>query len=91
MRVDNINDSVLASIFLKENVNFQTEPTPYIKTTTKKPYSLVLDLDEILCHFKIREDEIMGIRPGIIPFLEKVRKYYELIVFSEATQVIVIY
>ena len=36
LRVDNMNGSVLASIFLKENNNFKTEPAPYLKTINRK-------------------------------------------------------
>ena len=90
LRVDNISGSVLASVFLKDNEYFQTEPAPYIKTKNRKPYSLILDLDETLVHFKINnEDEnegVLQIRPGVVPFLEQVGKYYELIVFTAATQ-----
>jgi len=90
LRIDNINGSVLASVFLKENENFQTEPAPYIKTKNRKKYSLILDLDETLVHFKINNEDdsegVLQIRPGVVPFLEKVGKYYELIVFTAATQ-----
>ena len=89
-RVDNFNGSVLASLFLKENENFKTEPAPYIRTKNQKPYSLILDLDETLIHFKVNNEEdsegILQIRPGVVPFLEKVGKYYELIIFTAATQ-----
>jgi Dullard-like phosphatase family protein len=89
-RVDNFNGSVLASVFLKENENFKTEPAPYIHTINRKKYSLILDLDETLIHFKVNVDDdsegMLQIRPGVIPFLEKVGKYYELIVFTAATQ-----
>ena len=90
LRCDNVNGSVLASVFLKDNEYFQTEPAPYIKTKNTKPYSLVLDLDETLVHFKMNSDEenegLLQIRPGVVPFLEKVGQYYELIVFTAATQ-----
>ena len=90
LRVDNLSGSVLASVYLKDNEYFQTEPAPYIKTKNRKPYSLILDLDETLVHFKINnEDEnegVLQIRPGVVPFLEQVGKYYELIVFTAATQ-----
>ena len=90
LRTDNLSGSVLASVFLKENKNFQTEPAPYIKTKNRKPYSLILDLDETLIHFKVNnEDEsegVLQIRPGVIQFLEQVGKYYELIIFTAATQ-----
>ena len=89
-RVDNLDGSVLASVFLKENQNFKTEPAPYICTRNRKPFSLILDLDETLIHFKIKNENdsegVLQIRPGVIPFLEKVGKFYELIVFTAATQ-----
>ena len=89
-RVDNFNGSVLASVFLKENENFKTEPAPYIRTKNKKPFSLILDLDETLIHFKVNNDDdsegVLQIRPGVIPFLERVGKFYELMVFTAATQ-----
>ena len=90
LRVENINGSVLASIFLKENHIFKTEPAPYLKTINRKPYSLILDLDETLVHFKVNPDNgnegVLRVRPGIIEFLESVDKYYELIIFTAATQ-----
>ena len=90
LRVDNVNGSVLASVFLKDNECFQTEPAPYIKTKNRKKYSLILDLDETLVHFKINNENdsegVLQIRPGVIPFLEQVGKYYEIIVFTAATQ-----
>ena len=89
-RVDNFNGSVLASVFLKENENFKTEPAPYIHTKNRKQYSLILDLDETLIHFKLNNENdsegVLQIRPGVISFLEEVGKYYELIVFTAATQ-----
>ena len=90
LRVDNVRGSVLASVFLKENQYFKTEPAPYIKTKNRKPYSLILDLDETLVHFKVNSEDdsegVLQIRPGVIPFLELVSKFYELIIFTAATQ-----
>jgi Dullard-like phosphatase family protein len=90
LRVDNMNGSVLASIFLKENNNFKTEPAPYLKTINRKPYSLILDLDETLVHFKVNpqneSEGVLRVRPGIIEFLDSIDKYYELIIFTAATQ-----
>ena len=90
LRVDNVKGSVLASVFLKENQYFKTEPAPYIKTKNRKPYSLILDLDETLVHFKVNSEDdsegVLQIRPGVIPFLELVGKFYELIIFTAATQ-----
>ena len=48
-----------------------------------------LDLDETLLHFKIEdnnEEGIIKLRPGIFKFLEEVSKYYELVLFSEASE-----
>ena len=90
LRVDNVKGSVLASVFLKENQYFKTEPAPYIKTKNRKPYSSILDLDETLVHFKVNSEDdsegVLQIRPGVIPFLELVSKFYELIIFTAATQ-----
>ena len=90
LRVDNVKGSVLASVFLKENQYFKTETAPYIKTKNRKPYSLILDLDETLVHFKVNSEDdsegVLQIRPGVIPFLELVGKFYELIIFTAATQ-----
>ena len=90
LRVDNMNGSVLASIFLKENTNFKTEPAPYLKTINRKPYSLILDLDETLVHFKVNPDNesegVLRVRPGIVEFLDSIDQYYELIIFTAATQ-----
>ncbi len=90
LRVDNKNGSVLASVFLKENEEFQTAPAPYIKTKNRKPYSLVLDLDETLVHFivnpKSETEGVLKVRPGTVEFLDALDKYYELIVFTAATQ-----
>ena len=89
-RVENINGSILASIYLKEHNKFKTEPAPYLKTINRKPYSLILDLDETLVHFKINPDSanegVLRVRPGIVEFLDAVDKYYELIIFTAATQ-----
>ena len=90
LRVDNMNGSVLASIFLKENHIFKTEPAPYLKTKNRKPYSLILDLDETLVHFKVNpqndSEGVLRVRPGIVEFLDSIDQYYELIIFTAATQ-----
>ncbi len=69
---------------------FNTLPAPYVRTKNNKEFSLVLDLDETLVHFKEKMDGegngVLRIRPGINEFLDKVGKYYELIIFTTATQ-----
>ena len=89
-RISNINGSILGSIFLLKNTNFRPVPNPYVRTKNNKEYSLVLDLDETLIHFKPQNNGedggILRVRPGINEFLDEVGKFYELIVFTTATQ-----
>ena len=92
LRTNNLNGSILASVYLKiENIkNFNPVPSPYIHTENNKNYSLVLDLDETLIHYKeVPGNEGKGllcIRPGLRKFIDEIGKYYELIVFTTATQ-----
>ncbi len=64
--------------------------SPYVRTKNNKQFSLVLDLDETLVHFKEKNDGegggILRIRPGVNEFLDEVGKFYELILFTTATQ-----
>ena len=90
LREDFIGCSVLASTFLKEKENFTLSPIPYIITPTSKKYSLVLDLDETLIHFKVNhshnDEGVLKLRPGISTFLEVIKDYYEIILFTEASE-----
>ncbi len=54
-----------------------------LKMTHKKKYTLILDLDETLVHFK-REQEggQVLLRPYVHFFLEEMSKFYELIIFT---------
>jgi Dullard-like phosphatase family protein len=84
--------SQLASSLIKNNTmskKMNQPRVPYIPFQSKKKYSLVLDLDETLIYLEKIKDENNGtikIRPGTFSFLEKVKKYYEIIIFSEAEQ-----
>ena len=84
--------SQLASSLIKNNTmskKMNQPKVPYIPFQSKKKYSLVLDLDETLIYLEKIKDENNGtikIRPGTFSFLEKVKKYYEIIIFSEAEQ-----
>ena len=90
LRITNMKGSILGSVFLQRNNKFRTLPAPYVRTKNNKEFSLVLDLDETLIYFKTNnngeERGILQVRPGINEFLDEVGKYYELIIFTTATQ-----
>ena len=90
IREENINGSILVSLFLSTYPNFKTEVCPYIIKPNKKKYTLVLDLEETLLNFKLNpENRSLGefnFRPGLFEFLEKIEKYYELIIFTASSQ-----
>ena len=89
LREENLGCSILGSSYLKYSDNFTPEKVPYLLNNNTKKFTLVLDLDETLLHFKIEENNEEGIiklRPGIFKFLEEVSKYYELVLFSEASE-----
>ena len=86
--IDTLSGSILASILLEQNpnINFIPKPGPYVHTINHKKYTLVLDLDETLVHFKPDEksdgEGVLKVRPGITEFLDEMDKYYELIIFT---------
>ena len=91
-RIINQNGSILASSeYFKNNNKYNTNiPIPYLNYQNTKKYTLVLDLDETLIHFKPNpnnEDSgTIKIRPYLYKFLDNIKKYYELVVFTAATQ-----
>lgn len=53
----------------------------------KNIYTLVLDLDETLVHYVENETEgHVLVRPGSEEFLQEMSRYYEIVVFTAATQ-----
>ena len=90
LRITNMKGSILGSVFLQKNNKFRTLPAPYVRTKNNKEFSLVLDLDETLIYFKTKNNGegrgILRVRSGINEFLDEVGKYYELIIFTTATQ-----
>ena len=90
---NNLNGSIItSSTYFQENKNLINGlvPPPYLKYKTNKKYTLVLDLDETLIHFKVNpKDDSSGIlqfRPYISEFLSSMSKFYELVIFTAATQ-----
>ena len=88
----NQNGSIFASssYFRTNKINTTNVKYPFLEKKKKKKYTLVLDLDETLIHFKPNPNndssgKIM-IRPFLYDFLRSVKKYYELIIFTAATE-----
>jgi len=71
------------------DTNVNKEPAiPFIKSKSKKRYTLILDLDETLIHLEMNKDVLKGtitFRPGLFEFLDEVSKLYELIIFTCGT------
>ena len=90
-RIINQNGSIFASsAYFKNNKSNYSIPVPYLDKKCNKQYTLVLDLDETLIHFKPNpnneESGTIKIRPFLMEFLAKIKEYYELVVFTAATQ-----
>ena len=90
LRENFIECSVMALTYLKEKIIFEPENAPYIRGFNKKKFSLVLDLDETLISFKLNKENndegVLKLRPNLYNFLDNVMKYYEIILFTEASQ-----
>ena len=88
LREKDIKYSILAYSFLKSGEILTPQPYPYLNYTSPKNYTLILDIDETLFHFKINEDDdeqgVLKIRPGVFQFIDEIKEYYEIILFSEA-------
>ena len=58
---------------------------PYIKTSMKKNFCLVLDIDETIVHtINLPFGNYFLLRPGVINFLEEISKLYEIIIFTSS-------
>ena len=88
LRVDNFEGSIIASSYLKKNKKFKPLPAPYLISPPTKPYTLILDLDETLVHFQMKSSKggTLRARPYLFGFLEEMGHYYELIIWTSATE-----
>ena len=90
LKEDFLGCSVLASTYIKEKQNFTPALVPYIHLENRKKYTLIVDLDETLIHFTVNnnanEEGVLKLRPGVFTFLEKVGEFYEIILFTEASE-----
>ena len=88
LQIENEEGSLIASLYLRKNNIFSPVSPPYLKTQNSKKYTLVLDLDETLVNFKIKKgrEGYVRLRPFLFGFLEEVSQYYELIIFTSATE-----
>ena len=87
----NNNDESIDIIIPIQKKPIKLNPkVPYLKFPPKKEYTLILDLDETLIYFKyININEGFGsihLRPGLINFLEIIKEFYEIIIFTFATK-----
>ena len=58
---------------------------PYIKTKMTKKFCMVLDIDETLTHtLKLPFGDYFLVRPGVKEFLQEMKKYFEIIIFTSS-------
>jgi Dullard-like phosphatase family protein len=90
----NKNEKTLLSSFKKIQslVNFEkTQKTateiPFIKSPSLKEYTLILDLDETLVHYKhMKSGGQLKLRPYLYEFLHKMSLCYEVVIFTASVK-----
>ena len=88
LRIDDYEGSLVPPSFFRKNKDFIPLPAPYLQYPSNKPYTLILDLDETLISFQIKskKEGTLRARPFLFAFLEEMGHYYELIVWTSATE-----
>ena len=83
---NNISNISASNFSQNYNLNNENMPTvPFIKSTMKKKFCLVLDIDETISHsLKLSFGCYFLLRPGARDFLKEVSKYYEIIIFTSS-------
>ena len=67
---------------MKNKSNLMTYDLPYLPSASDSRYTLVLDLDETLIHYKDSEKSLLLIRPGAKEFLKSMSEFFEIVVFT---------
>ena len=88
LRIANAEGSLVPPSYFRNNRNFKPIPPPYLMYPSPKPYTLILDLDETLVSFQIKTEKegTLRARPFLFAFLEEMGHYYELIIWTSATE-----
>lgn len=92
----NFDDKYLTGLIIQsqEEKIVQKQDFPFINSQRTLPYTLIIDLDETLIYYpedhldnfqKIFHEKI-SIRPYAIEFIQRCAKYFEIIIFTAATQ-----
>ena len=87
--INNIYNNYLSSNNDEYNNTKEKSPVvPYIKTSMRKKFCLVLDLDETISHsLKLNFGYYFLLRPGVIEFLTELSEYYEIIIFTSSPKI----
>ena len=87
LQIDNQGGSLLFSLTKFNNPIINDF---FLKNKPNKPLTLVLDLDETLMSFvyltENKKEGLLRLRPFIYNFLNLVKEYYEIIIFTAATK-----
>ena len=74
--------------FNTENISTNQVRPPFILSKRKKKFTLILSLDETLVHLEQINNKQCSVklRPYLIDFLDNMKPYYELILFTSKSQ-----
>ena len=85
-KMNNIINKKFSKANEKQNQLEELIPSePYIKTKMTKKFCMVLDIDETITHtLKLPMGDYFLVRPGVIDFLQEMKKYFEIIIFTSS-------